>query len=285
MPVTSAAVSSPAGKGSDSLPVEIELFGAKTHLADSMQFFLEFLLRHGGKGVFYIMPTFRGEDSDETHLNEFFHSEAEIRGSLDDAIILVNEYLHHCTTCLLESSGDEIRRAAGTVAHLEAYLASGPTVPQLTFSDAKDLLKGDPRLFVTFPDGSSAISRAGERALLATCGPCLWLRHPECATVPFYQAIHPDGIHALSADFLIGVGEIVGCGERHSDSAAVVSALRAHEIDPIPYAWYLRMKEYLPLRTAGFGLGLERYLLWVLQHDDIRDLTLIPRLKGQRAAF
>jgi uncharacterized protein DUF4145 len=33
----------------------------------------------------------------------------------------------------------------------------------------------------------------------------------------------------------------------------------------------------VPMRTSGFGLGIERFLLWVLGHDDIRDIPLVPR--------
>src|SRR6185437_14349027 len=61
MPVTVSSVSSPMGLGSDSQPVQIDLQGDRTYLADSMQFQLEFILRHGLAGAYYIMPTFRGE--------------------------------------------------------------------------------------------------------------------------------------------------------------------------------------------------------------------------------
>src|SRR5262245_31653023 len=46
MPITCGSVSSPMGLGSDSLPVSIDLFGKQTYLADSMQFQLEYMLRH-----------------------------------------------------------------------------------------------------------------------------------------------------------------------------------------------------------------------------------------------
>src|SRR5712691_1669693 len=41
LPVTCGAVSSPAGLGSDSLPVQVSLHGQRIYLADSMQFQLE----------------------------------------------------------------------------------------------------------------------------------------------------------------------------------------------------------------------------------------------------
>lgn len=85
-PVTTGAISSPMGFGSDSLPVEISLDGRSTYLADSMQFLLEYGCRFFKNGCWYIMPTFRGEPVDERHLKQFFHSEAEIVGTLMDVM-------------------------------------------------------------------------------------------------------------------------------------------------------------------------------------------------------
>lgn len=46
---------------------------------------------------------------------------------------------------------------------------------------------------------------------------------------------------------------------------------------PTAYSWYLEMKRNYPRKTAGFGLGLERLLMWVLQIADIRRVQLTPR--------
>ena len=45
------------------------------------------------------------------------------------------------------------------------------------------------------------------------------------------------------------------------------------------------LREISPLLTSGWGMGTERYLLWVLQQDDIRDLQVFPRLKGMRGGI
>ena len=83
LPVTTGSISSPMGRGSDSSPVKINIDGVDTYLADSMQFLLEYGCRLNDKGVYYIMPTFRGEKADERHLCQFYHSEAEIPGKLE----------------------------------------------------------------------------------------------------------------------------------------------------------------------------------------------------------
>lgn len=61
LPVTTGSISSPMGRGSDSSPVKVNIQGIDTYLADSMQFLLEYGCRLTTKGVYYIMPSFRGE--------------------------------------------------------------------------------------------------------------------------------------------------------------------------------------------------------------------------------
>ena len=32
--------------------------------------------------------------------------------------------------------------------------------------------------------------------------------------------------------------------------------------------------------TSGFGLGVERFIAWILGRDDIKDVILYPRIKN-----
>src|SRR5947209_3606078 len=59
LPITTNAISSPMGLGSDSLPVQVNLFGIETYLADSMQFMLEYGCRLAQNGAYYLMTSFR----------------------------------------------------------------------------------------------------------------------------------------------------------------------------------------------------------------------------------
>jgi asparaginyl-tRNA synthetase len=276
MPVTVGSVSSPMGLGSDSEPVRTQLFGEWTYLADSMQFQLEYLLRHGADGVFYVMPTFRGEVSDETHLNQFFHSEAEIVGGLEEVLELVEAYVARLSKDILGSDySAAVEDTAGGLEHLER-LAMADSFPRIEFAVAEDLLGGGAFRRV---EGVPTISRSGERALIRHFGGVVWLTHPPAAAVPFYQQ-QDDAGRAVCADLLLGHGEVVGAGARHVGRPETERALAQHRVDPWEYRWYLEMKEHYPLETAGFGLGLERYLLAVLRNDDIRDLQIFPRVAG-----
>ncbi|MEV7022793.1 asparagine synthetase A [Kitasatospora sp. NPDC093558] len=278
LPVTTGSVSSPMGLGSDSLPVKIDLFGAPTYLADSMQFSLEYLCRLAPRGAYYLMPSFRGEAPDATHLCQFFHSEAEIPGGLDDVLAVVEEYLRHLVTELTARHADVIRAAAGSLDHVTALLAADGPFRRMTFDEAVAALEGDPR-FVVQEDGWRNLTRAGERELMDRFGEFLWITHWDALAVPFYQRRDARG-RVLNGDLLFGPGEVVGAGERHIDGAEVTAALGEHAVPAEEYDWYVRMKTRSPLRTAGFGMGVERFLMWLLGQRDIRDLELLPRVNG-----
>jgi asparaginyl-tRNA synthetase len=285
LPITTGSISSPMGLGSNSVPVSVELHGEQVYLADSMQFLLEYATRLTEQGAYYIMPCFRGEGHDETHLNEFFHSEAELRGNLDDVLDAVDQYLIAISRALLDVPSLKHKLQQHTE-HLEVFAAGGRAV-RITFNDAADLLADVPGAIVHDPAGFRTLTRSGERALVLRMG-AVWLTEWDPLATPFYQATaeRPSGVHALNADLILpGPGEVVGAGQRHRTSEEVEEALRSRDIAAEPYAWYLEMKRAFPLTTAGFGLGVERLLCWALRHDDIRDLQLAPRLRGVPRTF
>lgn len=267
------------GLGSDSLPVKVDLLGQSTYLADSMQFMLEYGCRLADAGAWYIMPSFRGEDADATHLSQFIHSEAEIPGTLHDVKTVVEEYLVALTRAALEEFSEEITAVAGGTQHLEALISSAP-FPSLTFDDAVEHLGRDAASVIHDPAGFRRITRAGERRLMAEISPFVWLTNFDHLSVPFYQARVQGTNLAANADLLFGIGEVVGAGERHPDGASTVEALAGHQVPAEDYSWYVTMKEEAPMLTSGFGMGVERWMMWVLNHDDIRDLQVVPRLNG-----
>ena len=140
LPVTTGSISSPMGRGSDSLPVKISIQGIDTYLADSMQFLLEYGCRFFEKGCYYLMPSFRGEDADERHLCQFYHSEAEIVGGLRDVQALVEDYIRYLSETLLTHCEQPILDVAGTTAHIQAVLKQN-TFPQIEYDDAINLLR------------------------------------------------------------------------------------------------------------------------------------------------
>ncbi|XP_038593462.1 asparagine--tRNA ligase-like, partial [Micropterus salmoides] len=220
----------------------ISQFLPDIYLADSMQFVLEYFLRFQENlpGTYYISPSFRGEDPDTTHLNQFYHVECELLGDMDKAMSIAEGFLAHLTkfTCTCHS-------------HAE----------QAGWKNGK-----------------------GERVLIEKYGGAVWLTEMDHLGVPFYQAyVKGTGrVKAKAADLLLGLGETVGLGKCHSTPEMEQEALRHHVVPEQSYKWYINMRQVKPLLTSGWGMGTERYLCWLLQHDDIRDINIIPRMKGMK---
>lgn len=280
LPITTGSVTSPMGLGSDSLPVKVNLEGIDTYLSDSMQFHLEYLLRYLENGVHYIMPSFRGEQADERHLCQFYHSEAEITGGLEDVVHLVNEYIYQLCVDLLDRIPDLIEEFAGTLDHLKSIVQKQKKIEKITFEEAVRILEDKPQFIQHHKEGFRTITSEGEKKLIQIFGGMVWLSHFDYISVPFYQALDETGKYALNADLLFGIGEVVGAGERHITGKEVRDALQFHKLDEQEYEWYLHMKEAHPIKTSGFGMGVERFLLWLTQQNDIRDFQVIPRFNG-----
>lgn len=291
-PITSDTISSPMGLGSDSEPVSVNLLGQDVYLADSMQFVLEYFLRFQENlpGVYYISPSFRGEDPDTTHLNQFYHVECEVLGDIDKAISIAERYLVHLTKCMLKKHSGIILNTAGTLAHVATMLGKldgKNTLPRIPLDQAIPMMpSADCLEWVQDgqPQFGRKLTRKGERFLIEKYGGAVWLTEMDHLGVPFYQA-YVEGTEqkkAKAADLLLGLGETLGLGERHFTPERVKEALRQHAVQEQSYEWYINMREVKPLLTSGWGMGTERYLCWLLQHDDVRDIVIIPRLKGKK---
>lgn len=281
------------GLGSDSEPVPICFLGQQTHLADSIQFSLEYFLRiqNHASGVYYVNTSFPGEDPDAMHLNQFCHIECELVGAFSRGVEVAERYIIGFVSILLQDFDELITRVVGAIDHLTAlidlYRFGGGKFPQITLDDALQLPFMDDgcwkHVLPDQPEKGRAITRAGERKLIEKLGGAVWLTEMNHLSVPFYQAFTDDTHRkARCADFLLGNGEVLGIGERHKSSMDVRDALNEHEVPSEGYSWYMEIRDRKSILTTGWGMGIERFLAWVLKHNDIRDLTMVPRMKGFR---
>lgn len=120
----------------------------------------------------------------------------------------------------------------------------------------------------------------------------MWLTEPDHLSVPFYQAFLSNGDEskAICADLLLGSGEVIGLGERHDSHELVRRALRNHHVLEDDYRWYADMRNLdkggRALKTAGWGMRIERFMMWLLKHDDIRDIPMIiPALENEAEPY
>ncbi|XP_031432753.2 uncharacterized protein LOC116222495 [Clupea harengus] len=291
-PITTDTISSPMGLGSDSEPVFVNMLGQDVYLADSMQFVLEYFLRfqEGLPGAYYVSPSFRGEDPDATHLNQFYHIECELLGDMDTAMTVAEGFVAYMTQQMLKKHSHIILSTTGTLSHAQDLLKKlegEKHLPRVTLEQAIPMMPS-PDCLEWVQDGQPQfgrkLTRKGERVLIEKYGGAVWLTEMDHLGVPFYQAyVEGSGrSKAKAADLLLGLGETVGLGERHPTPEKVQEALRHHAVPEESYKWYINMRQLIPLCTSGWGMGTERYLCWLLQHNDVRDMHIIPRMKAKK---
>ena len=176
-----------------------------------MQFFLEFACRLNNNGNYYISSSFRGEPADERHLCQFYHSEAELIGNLEDVISLVEEYLKYLVTSYLKNDLNDIEKITPNHDHILQMLASSNIkLPRCEFSEAIILLQDNPGCLKN-KDGIKVITSKGEKELIKHFNGVVWLLYPDHLSVPFYQAYKKDNKNlANCADLLFGIGKIGG---------------------------------------------------------------------------
>jgi asparaginyl-tRNA synthetase len=76
------------------------------------------------------------------------------------------------------------------------------------------------------------------------------------------------------------IGEIIGGSQREERLDVLLARMKEQELPEEAYWWYLDLRRFGSVPHAGFGLGLERMLLYVTGMKNIRDVIPFPRTPG-----
>jgi len=288
------SVSSPMGPGSDSEAIPIKFGKLTSYLTDSSQFGFEPIIMSGVEKAYCYLPSMRGEDPDKRHLNQFFHCEAEIRGDLEDVMELAENYVKYLSFGVMEMPHllGKISKNPNLSRQIAQLTAQTKKFKRITFDDACKLLEenGYGEYVNTTPKGRD-ISSKGELALMSILRlkVPIWITHFDRNRVPFYQKPDPkDSTKVLNADLLFPPimdgsfgGEILGAGQRQDKAVQMYESLQEQGLSSHAYEWYIDLRnDERYMMTSGFGLGIERYIAWILGLDNIQDAILYPRLKN-----
>ena len=77
-----------------------------------------------------------------------------------------------------------------------------------------------------------------------------------------------------------GIGEIIGGSQREDDYDKLFERIKAENLNPDDYWWYLELRKFGSVPHAGFGLGFERLIQFVTGLTNIRDVIPFPRTPG-----
>lgn len=265
-----------------------DFFKAETSLTVSGQLEGEIFATALSK-IYTFGPTFRAENSNTTrHLAEFWMIEPEMAFySLEDNMALAQDFVRYLIKDVLERCPDEMEffaKREGAVPQLRESLERVIHTPceVLDYTEAIRILESAPRKFEFPVHWGMDLQTEHERYLTDehVKGPMFVINYPK-EIKAFYMRLNEDGKTVRAMDMLVpGLGEIIGGSQREERPEVLEQKMKDAGLPVENYWWYLDLRRFGTVPHAGFGLGFERFLMYVTDMQNIRDVTPFPRYPG-----
>ena len=237
--------------------------------------------------VYTFGPTFRAENSNTPrHLAEFWMVEPEMAFyELADNMRLAEEFLKYTIRYVLEHCREDLEFFNQFIE--KSVLATLEHVAQsdfghITYTDAVAELKKSGKTWEFPVEWGCDLQTEHERFLSEEIfkRPVIVTDYPKDIKA-FYMRVNDDGKTVRAMDVLVPrVGEIIGGSQREERYDVLTERLRDSGLDEKPYWWYLDLRRYGTAPHAGFGLGLERMMMYLTGLKNIRDVIPFPRTPG-----
>eukprot|EP01027_Heterolobosea_sp_BB2_P023742 GEZU01035724.1.p1 GENE.GEZU01035724.1~~GEZU01035724.1.p1 ORF type:complete len:528 (-),score=237.41 GEZU01035724.1:324-1907(-) len=267
---------------------KLKYFDEDAYLTQSSQLYLETMLPVLGD-VYCIAPSYRAEKSKTPrHLAEYTHLESEMAFiTFEDLLNAIEDLVVDTTTRVFEANKDLLLKI-----NPKAAIPKRP-FKRMTYADCinfcrenniykkeADPEKGTPAEHFEYGDD---IPDGPERKMMALIGEPVLMTHFPVEIKSFYMKKDPnDPTLTESVDLLMpGVGEIVGGSMRISDYDELMAAYKRENIDPTPYYWFTDQRKFGSVPHGGYGLGVERFIMWLLAVDHVRNTCTYPRYMGR----
>jgi asparaginyl-tRNA synthetase len=263
-----------------------DFFHKPAYLTVSGQLQVESFACSLGK-VYTFGPTFRAENSNTPrHLAEFWMVEPEMAFyDLNDNMALAEAFLKRIIKDALEHCLEDMKFFAeridkGVFDRLNHVLEK-PFL-RVSYTDAIDILTKSGKTWEFPVAWGNDLQSEHERFLTEEHfkQPVILFDYPRTLK-PFYMKVNDDDKTVRAMDVLVpSVGEIIGGSQREDRLDVLEGRMKEQGLNPHDYAWYLDLRRYGTVPHSGFGLGLERTLLFLSGMANIRDVIPFPRTPG-----
>lgn len=263
-----------------------DFFGRRAALSVSGQLEGEVAAMAMGK-IYTFGPSFRAEKSNTPrHVAEFWHVEPEVAfAELPDIIEIAEDMIKYIIKSVLEKCPEEMKFfnnfvEKGLIEKLQNVVNNDFAI--MTYTEAIELLKKSGRDFQYPVEWGCDLQTEHEKYISEEiCKKPVFLTDYPKEIKSFYMKQNPDGKTVAATDLLVpGVGEIIGCSEREADLDKLLEAMQVRGMSMEEYEHYIALRKFGSVPHSGFGLGLERIILYITGMQNIRDVILYPRTVG-----
>ncbi len=237
--------------------------------------------------IYTFGPTFRAENSNTSrHASEFWMIEPEVAfADLALNCQLAEDFFRHMVTYALEHCQQDLAFFnnfidKGLLDRLEK--AATTAFQSMSYTEAVERLQQSGQSFEFPVEWGCDLQSEHERYLTEKIvgGPLFVTDYPERIKA-FYMRRNDDGRTVAAMDLLVPkVGEIIGGSQREERLDVLQHKMRAFDILPESLDWYLDTRRWGSCPHAGFGLGFERFLMYLTGMENVRDVIPFPRTPG-----
>jgi asparaginyl-tRNA synthetase len=201
---------------------------------------------------------------------------------LNDNMDCAEQYLKYVLRYLLDHCAEDMKFfddhiSKGVIAKLE-HVVNEP-FQRLPYTEGVKILESAPKKFEYPVAWGTDLQSEHERYLAEEYfkKPVILINYP-AQIKAFYMRLNEDQKTVAAMDILVpSVGEIIGGSQREDRIDLLVKRMKELNLPIEDYAWYLELRKYGSVPHAGFGLGLERLILFATGMENIRDVIPFPR--------
>lgn len=265
----------------------IPFYNQKTTLSVSGQLHAESYALNYQK-VYTFNPIFRSEKSHTNrHTSEFYMIEPEMAFvDLPQIMAFAERFVKTIAQKLLNHHLPELTYLNDNYAfHLLEQLRKTIKTPfhKMTYDQALAEIAQAPKKGISFVEqnltwGDDLSSEHEKYLAQLHQTPCFVYNYPRDLKA-FYMKVNRDQPQTVAAfDLLVPeIGELIGGSEREADYEMLLAQLASKKLKSDNLEWYLQLRNYGYFTSAGFGVGFERLLMFLLNINNIRDVLPFPR--------
>lgn len=269
----------------DSLEVDFskDFFGKLANLTVSGQLEAEIMALALGR-VYTFGPTFRAENSNTSrHAAEFWMVEPEAAFlELFGAMDLAEKMLKYVVDAVFLKCSDELEFLNNFVDKTlidRLENVRNNKFERIEYTEAVDILLKSSKKFEFKVEWGIDLQSEHERYLTEEYfkKPVFLYNYPK-EIKAFYMRLNDDNKTVASFDCLVpGIGEIIGGSQREERYEVLENRIKECALPVENYLWYLDLRKYGETKHSGFGLGLERLVMYLTGMSNIRDVIPFPR--------